>query len=363
MLRLFGLLLTTTLVICPHRVWSQASQISMSDMLKVLDQHPHHLQSALGESVDVNRETQDFTRINHISRPPKETTRHVRWGFKGEKRFRQYIDASDPISPNALHNTISRTCTRIFDGKRAYLIYSTQYTGQVSPYVQADVDSVRANEVTPLFFGYQYINTWLVDVLRKGHYRIDGTVNDARFGLLYRISETKTPGTFSRLIGSAPGLQATRFWLAPKYGFLAVRSENEVDSSQGHQLLVFQLKSLVKQDSIWFPTQGVMDAYSVEDGKNILLTETEVTVTKFKINNVSDDLFDPHLGPGSFVKDGETNQYWKVGPHGERQYIDLGNKSVLGVQPFGWLFIASITSLLLLGIGALLRWRNRHVRS
>ena len=103
-----------------------------------------------------------------------------------------------------------------------------------------------------------------------------------------------------------------------------------------------------------------MSYYSIENGKRVLLLENQLRVTKFEINNVPDSAFNPNLQPGTYVKDGETNQYWEIGLHGERKYIDIGANNGTSNIFLNWLFVLSITVLLLLGMGALLRWRRLH---
>ena len=92
----------------------------------------------------------------------------------------------------------------------------------------------------------------------------------------------------------------------------------------------------------------------------MLLVSNKLDVTKFVLNSVSGEAFKPDLHHGAYVKDGETNQYWKIGPNGERLYIDIGaNKETSNIF-LNWLFVLSITVLLMLGMGALLRWRRLH---
>jgi hypothetical protein len=352
-------------MLAPYAARSQSPDISMSQIIQSLQQQQKLLQSVSGESTDANRRTEDFVRVYTslgASKMEKPTTvTHLRtWAYKGEKKYSQYEEMFDPKDQTALHKITSRTTTELFDGNQHYYMLSSTYTGVSQPRVEADGDHQNDNTFDPLCFGYQIENKWVVDALKKEDYHLDGIEKDARYGTIYRLLKARKPGPLSHFIGGNQETQYNRIWLAPQWGFLAVRSEIENDSPKLHGLVVYQTNKAEKRGNIWFPTSGTMDFYAIEGGRKVLLIENKLDVTKFVLNHVSDSVFNPHLGPGAYVKNGETNEYWQIGANGQRKYIDIGaNKETANIF-LNWLFVLSIILLLMLGMGALLRWRRLH---
>ncbi len=84
-------------------------------------------------------------------------------------------------------------------------------------------------------------------------------------------------------------------------------------------------------------------------------------VTRFELNNVPDSLFTPQLRTGYRLQDTATREFWRIGPGGEKIFMDTTSKDEKSSMSFGWLFMASTTALLLLGMGAL--WRRRQRRN
>lgn len=354
------ILIAITAMLSPQMIWAQSGGVTVPQIIQTLKQQLGPMQSVRGESEETNRETKDFIRVYRNLgatelKEPRSVTHRISWAYKADKQYRQYVETYTPQGQGALHALLSRATTEQFDGSKHYLIYSSTYTGLSKPVVEANFDHRRAGTISPLTFGYQLEgNRWLPDVLSAGDYKIEGTENDPRFGLLYRLSETIKSGLFSQVAGT----EYHRLWLAPRYGFMAVRSEGEDELPQSHQVSVYQLDQVEKRGPIWFPVAGTMSFYSVENGKRILLSDDQLHVTRFRINDVPDGFFKPNLPPGSAVKNGETDEFWKIGPHGEKIAIYTGSKDSPGSLLVSWMFVGSITLLLMLRVGSLLRWRK-----
>lgn len=336
------------MILLPSAAWSQSNTASVEEIIKAVEQYPQQLQSARMEGIEINRTTADFSRVNQSQGQPETTKQHIIWAFKGEKRYKQYTESFDPKEQKTLHKLVALERTEIFDGQDQYTLLGSELTGLKDKRVQGNIEHANRTDILPLRFGHQVGGKWLVDVLRSGDYEFKGTMNDPQFALLYQFS------------ASTGTNEQTRFWLAPKYGFIAVRTELESKVGSRHPLLVHQLKRAEQRHSIWFPTAGTMEFFEIEGGKKTLLSERQFSVSRFELNNVPDNLFKPNLRPGYAMKDGATNQVWRIGPNGEKIFIDMSNTGQSRSMPIGWLFMASLTTLLVLGMGALLWRRRRH---
>ncbi len=213
-------------------------------------------------------------------------------------------------------------------------------------------------DVPILNIGYQVFGQWVGDILRSGHYRLHGTEHHPNFGTLYRFSMEKKRGILSRVTGQNGVEKQIRFWLAPKYGFLAVRSDTETKSPAGHQRLVYRMARAERRGSVWFPVAGSKEWYSIKGNKETLLSKYQLTVNRFELNKVPDSLFRPQLQAGYHINESETQRFWKVGANGEWIRLQPPARKNPSAMPIGWLFIASLSSLLVLAVGAFLRWRR-----
>jgi hypothetical protein len=82
-------------------------------------------------------------------------------------------------------------------------------------------------------------------------------------------------------------------------------------------------------------------------------------VTGLDLNRVPDSVFQPRLAPGTLLKESESDQHWRIGPRGEWVAYQPPGRGDSGRMPIGWLFMVSLTSLLIAAMGVILRWRRR----
>jgi hypothetical protein len=326
--------------------FSQAKTASVEEIAAVVRKYPQQIRSARIEAIVKSRLTPDFDKAMGASPNGRhEPVLHMTWAFKGEKKFQHYtakLDATKQKPPQKIKYV--RT-TQIFDGKKQYELITSGQTGIEGNRVQGDISPIDRVDIFPLRFGPQVEDTWLVNTLSNPRFKLVGTTSDARSGTLYQFAGDWDAGI------------RTRFWLASKYGFLATRIEEEIDNKGQKRFLTHEMESATQRGSIWFPSAGTMQFFEVKDGKKILLMEKRFTMTRLELNNVPDSLFDPKLRPGYYMKDAATNEFWKIGTNGEKVFIDISNPNHNDKMPIGWLFMASLTSLLFLSMGAL--WRRR----
>lgn len=341
--------------------WSQSETAGMAGMLKVVEQYPRRIQSARIEGTEVFTPAKAFYSLQQVDQSkdhPDTKKQPVIWAFKGDKRYRQSVERFNPENQEQKYKLISRTFTQVFDGREQYNLIASRYSGQKTEIVQGSLGHTPLTDMPILNFGYKVFGQWVCDILQSEQCKLNGTENHPKLGKLYRFSVEKKAGLLSRLTSKGAAGEQIRFWLAPKYGFLAVRSESEGTAPPGHQRLVLRVDRAERRGSIWFPVEDIREWYSIEGNKETLLSTNHLRISRFELNNVPDSLFEVKLRPGYHIKESETNKYWKVGANGERIPIDM-NRNEDGVMPLGWLFMTSLTSLLVLAAGVFLRWRRR----
>lgn len=332
---------------------AQTSAVTVEEIIKVVGKYPQQIQSARMEGVQTWKMTPDFGRFVAPSSPgeiqARQFSQPAGWAFKGEKRWMHYaepIDAAAQEKAKVRHKTLSVTRTEIFDGQKRYNVLTEGLSGLKNNVVHVNMGSKGGVSMLPLSSGLHMSNKWLVDALRTGSYQVAGTSSDPQFGLLYQLT------------GSSDSRRRVRLWLAPKYGFLAVRVEQGNPEVGNHTLTVLKVNRVEQHGSIWFPVAGSMQYLGFENGKQILLSERTYNISRLELNNVPDSLFTVEMKPGYAVRDTDTQKYWKVGLKGEKIYKDLTTNAQQSEMRYGWLFMLSATTLLGLGVNAL--WRRRR---
>jgi len=147
------------------------------------------------------------------------------------------------------------------------------------------------------------------------------------------------------------------FWFSKRHGFLSVRTEVRKPNSKTRT--VFRITELQQAGSLWFAKKAVKQSFGGPNGSpNIRHT---IGVTDIQLNNAPDSLFDPSLTTGGKLYNQDANVVCQVGPSGEKiidqRYVATNERRTIGL---GWLFVTSLTTLLLLGLGAFVRWRRRQ---
>jgi hypothetical protein len=237
----------------------------------------------------------------------------------------------------------------LYDGKATYLLTYTPSANGGSERRTAATKTVGDSGRKPdvLSFGYKVNhegNRWIGDLLRAGNYHVAGVQADPQFGTLYAVQ------------GQTGGKEIA-FWFAPKYGYLAVRTDTGgVNGSR----YIYRVLDLKQEQGLWFAANAVQETYQSSD--NQLASRYTVEARDIRLNAAASSLFDPSLPAGSSLFEQDKNARYMVGPDGEK-VIDR-RYEVSKNEPYhmsmAWLFVGSLTMLLLLGVGALLRWQRQR---
>lgn len=330
--------------------------VSMKEIIEKTAQHKELLHSAQAEYVERFQHGPDFRRVYHIPanaqlEPPEQT---FSWVFKDDKRFRRFVQEGEKEKPaNVQHRLESITHTEIYDGEKQFNLLTSNIEGVSDKILQGDIRRKRVSKLSPLSFGYVIDDEWVSDVLREGSFTVGTSTPDSQWGLLQEVSEEKQDSN---------GTLLTRLWFAPKHGYLVVRSERKLIQSFGgkeiRSQIDFNLERVEKRGAILFPIQGTMSDYQFEDGQKKLLSSHNLIVNQFELNKAPDNLFRIAFMPGTRITDVDTKEYFRIGLNGERIPIDITGNARTNNRTMGWLFMVSLSTLLVLFMGVL--WRRQQ---
>jgi len=339
------------LLICGVLVGSAAlaQDNSLDAVIRAAETERGRLQSAQVTMTARSVITEAMIKQHEMKNPERDKTEIIQWAFKGEKLFREYETAYDTTQQkNVTHKLTSVKTTDIYDGKDGYSILTEKHSSGGKPHIQGNIEHHRVNHLSPLDFGYKVDTHWLAETLQTNTFRYVDTVQDAAFGTLLHFASEEQKG------------KRFNVWIAPQFGHLAVRVRHDSAFGGGKQALSMEAKRIEKKGEVWFPVEGSMKSFDTTDGNDNLLTEQTLTVTKWEVNAVPDSKFVPNIPVGAYMKDGETNAFWRVGSNGERIYRDIsGGSRQSGFLP-GWLSSFVIATLLTLTILAYIRWKRQQ---
>jgi hypothetical protein len=279
----------------------------------------------------------------------------VTWAFKGSKYYEQVTDTKDVTQQNAHQKADAkhhRAAIRIFDGKEEHHFESTG-TAVRTGYHHDDVHTApHINFMSPLDCGYLVNGKWIATALKAGHGSLVGTAQDHKFGLL------------SILTCQSDNNSTIRFWIAPKYNYMSVRTElsypfpNKPNTSVVETL---RCLSAVKVDSIWMPGVCSIETVRRTDGSDALQSKVDYKNISYQVNNVSDSRFDATMSEGSVLYDGATQTRYSIGAHGKRIFEER-YATASPQAPFPWHFLVGLSIFLVLLLGAQARWRRPTVQ-
>lgn len=354
-----GVTFSCVLLGCPSRAQDEKAQLE--SIIEATAKHPQQLRSARVEGVEKVSRTPDFDRFHQVK--PGGTfqspIRAFTWAFKDKKRFSTYVNPGLPKGPNDRYKLDSTTHIETYNGKRQHHIIKSKYLGHKEEHHQGSTQLKAASRYSLLAFGHQLNDLWIADVLRDGAYKSVGTSTDPKWGKLLAFSEQKQM-PFSQTVW-------TRLWFAPGSHFLVVRWEREIKAiDQGkafHSVTRCDLEKVEKRGGVLFPVQGAMKVYGDVDGQQKLLLSRTLIANSFELNNVSDALFEADLRPGTGITDSDTQEYFHIGPNGERILVDLNGQPGASKKPMAWLFMVGLTTLMVLTTGVLWKKQRRNAVS
>ena len=144
-----------------------------------------------------------------------------------------------------------------------------------------------------LQYGYKVGSAWIGDMLRRGQPVVEGIVIDAQFGPLtvVRCRNKTSWGT----------PETVRLWLAPNLGWLAVRSEIDLESA-GPNLPIRQTRatrSVARSGPYWVTAEANLAGDYIALGRRQQLGKYPKHFTDIVFNDVPASLFVPNYPAGT----------------------------------------------------------------
>ena len=234
----------------------------------------------------------------------KMVTHTCQVAVKGDRYYSR--DVSDERHDNGPDQTSHEDDVYVSDGQTLREVL-TEWNGPAGSQHAKETHGLRAylrdNKYKPhdpdemLQYGYKVGSTWIGDVLRRGQPVVEGTVANAWFGPLTIVRcRNKTSW-------GAP--EMVRLWLAPELGWLAVRSEIDLESA-GPNLPIRQTRatrSVARSGPFWVTMEANLEGDHVALGRRQQLVDRPVRFAKVAFNDVPDTLFSVRYAPGT--------QLWK----------------------------------------------------
>jgi hypothetical protein len=242
----------------------------------------------------------------------------------------------------------------LFDGKATYLLWYERTPGTGIPRIVSATKRGKQFGTPPhvLSFGYQvegvHSSPWIGDLLQAGTFQLLGIEESARSRF----------GTLCLVRGVLNDDEIT-FWFAPKFGFIAVRTEVRPTSEKGYRS-TYEIMELLRVNDLWFAKKAVRKMSFYPSGK--LHLRYKINVDDVTLNSVPDATFELNLPPRRTLYDQDKDVRYIIGANGEQsedQVYTNSRRFSLSLMR-NWLFIASLTSLLILGMRATVQWHQRH---
>lgn len=146
-----------------------------------------------------------------------------------------------------------------------------------------------------LQYGYKVHGVWIGDMLRRGMPTVEGTVTDSQFGLLTVVRcRNKTAWGAD---------EAVRVWLAPKLGWLAVKTESSEAGARPPFALrtVYEARQFVKVGAFWAASEGRFHYDAVGAGRQQEIAAHPERFSDIAFNDVPDSQFVLHNPVGTRV--------------------------------------------------------------
>ena len=236
------------------------------------------------------------------SAPPADNVSKETWAFKDGKLYDHLTDLHDSftVAPREFHS-INRTW--IYDGKSQYLINAEKTDQGVATYGNLQHHLAGDPGWPPLSFGYKYSLNWIGDILKHGAV-IEGAVNDPAYGPLIIVSAKYRDSNL-------------RFWLAPKYGYVAVKTEAHTQYTGTVKLSTYSASGYREYGHLWMPTIGQFSGGRIENNKRSTFVTKAIRFSNIKINQTPDSLFAFKFPIGSALWDEDLQKKYIMNPSGK----------------------------------------------
>ena len=216
----------------------------------------------------------------------------------------------------------------VSDGKTLREVL-TEWNGPAGS-LQAKETQVRAylrdNKYKPfdpdeaLQYGYKVHDAWIGDVLRRGSPVVEGAVMHPQFGLLTVVRcRNKTPWDQAETV---------RLWLAPKLGWMAVKTETKRGHSpQFPEREVEETERITKVGAFWVTTQGKLHLDYLALGHRQPIIDRPRHFANIAFNTVPDSLFMVHypVGTALWTGSGDATKLSVLRPSGQWEAQPLMN--------------------------------------
>jgi hypothetical protein len=273
----------------------------------------------------------------HIPLQPPVVTDQIEVAYKGNKVYCHFSPLQDPTQEED---------TEIYDGKQQNSISRLSTTSKLTDTLKNR--SQAATWASPLDCSYTFEVGWNADTVSEFPFHISRVIYDNRFGRLYILDgDDKTYALHYQ------------FWIAPEYGYIAVRSSMR---ARGRDVAT-ETRAVCEQamllNGVWLPIKCKIVHLSAKSGSTPEVTSVEEFKDIRYSFDVPDSLFTPKLPVGSDVYDVDKHLIYHVTDKGwilDPRSVKANEQHYL----FAWLFIGSLTALVLILSGIFIGWRRRQ---
>ena len=185
----------------------------------------------------------------------------------------------------------------------------------------------------------------LAKALTDGKYHFVARINDEQWGETLEYSGTyRFPGYDYHY--------EVKFRIAPQFNFLVVSGEK----NDSKTVETYRTRKMAQISGFWLPTETFQDAYQSAGGKKVLQFTDQFQFDHFVVGELPEDFWKKQLRFERWV-DGKTGNYYRVTPEGDKILIPMNNQ-ITGQVAFGWLYIVSVSALLIVTVAGYVRWKR-----
>jgi len=193
-------------------------------------------------------------------------------------------------------------------------------------------------------------------------YHLNKTPYEAISKFGFRLVSEQSDGKYGKLLvfegNSQNGRDTVRFHIAPQFGYRVVYSERLLKNNVLSD--AYRITSLINVNEYWLPAE-IQHNYYVQPIDNTTPDKTIVyQMANHTVNDVPDAILKLELKPGDYEWNEKDNSIYKLGANGERIFQDDTKANSPRAMLPGWLYMASVTSLLVLTILAYVRWKSKQ---
>jgi|GEM_PF-4516048 len=266
------------------------------------------------------------------------STADVYFAYKGNKSYNEFKNWSN-------------------GNKDTYIVYGGKNTLDITAQsdkqrdVSLSVDRSSISELQRVLFCYPIENSYFSDkkifqLMDGSSFKYKGESNSLSFGKLVDFSYSHKQGNFTTVMILS---------FALKYGYTLVKLETNNSKNQ----LFYEVLRLGQQNNIYTPIEYEKGWNAIEQGKAIPVKKERYKFDEITFDNVEDTLFNANLKLGDNVLEIPSNSRWTEGENGERIYRK-GSAAQQNMMSWGWLFMASVTTLLVMTVLAYVRWKSKQ---